>query len=68
MTIVHETKRGISDAALSRARMALSKVSYSTENIEDVVQAAQHLPDVTVMAGATNTGEMMKLIKDDYDN
>lgn len=51
------TKRqaSVSDAALARARRALSKVAYSPEKAKDIVQAAQALPDVTVMAGAKLT-------------
>lgn len=51
------TKRqpSVSDAALARARRALSKVAYSPEKAKDIVQAAQALPDVTVMAGGKLT-------------
>lgn len=55
--VFSRTKRvaSVSDAALARARRVLSKVAYSPEKAKDIVQAAQALPDVTVMAGGKHT-------------
>lgn len=41
----------VSDDALERARRALSKVAYSPAKTQQILQAAQMLPDVAVMAG-----------------
>lgn len=42
----------VSDAAMDRARLALSKVAYSPAKTQQIIAAAQMLPDVAVMAGA----------------
>lgn len=41
----------ISDAAMDRARRAMSKVAYSSAKTQQITRAAQKLPDVAVMAG-----------------
>lgn len=41
----------ISDAALDRARRAMSQVAYSSAKTQQITRAAQALPDVAVMAG-----------------
>ncbi len=50
---------------MDRARLALSKVAYSPAKTQQIIAAAQMLPDVAVMAGAKHlpglTGTMPKL-------
>lgn len=41
----------VSDAAIDRARRAMSKVAYSSAKTQQITRAAQKLPDVAVMAG-----------------
>ena len=41
----------VSDAAMDRARRALSKVAYSAAKTQQITRMAQMLPDVSVMAG-----------------
>ena len=41
----------VSDAAMDRARRALSKVAYSPAKTQQIARMAQMLPDVAVMAG-----------------
>lgn len=41
----------VSDAAMDRARRAMSKVAYSPAKTRQITQAALNLPDVAVMAG-----------------
>lgn len=41
----------VSDAAMDRARRAMSKVAYSSAKTQQITRAAQKLPDVAVMAG-----------------
>ena len=41
----------IPDAAMDRARRAMSKVAYSSAKTQQITRAAQKLPDVAVMAG-----------------
>lgn len=41
----------VSDAAMERARRAMSKVAYSSAENQQITHAAQKLPDVAVMAG-----------------
>ncbi len=46
----------VSDAAMDRARRALSKVAYSQAKIQQITRTAQMLPDVAVMAGGKRVG------------
>jgi hypothetical protein len=41
----------VSDAAMDRARRALSKVAYAPAKTQQIARMAQMLPDVAVMAG-----------------
>ena len=47
----HKPAVSVSDAAMERARRALSKVAYSPAKTKQIIAAAQMLPDVAVMAG-----------------
>lgn len=41
----------ISDAAMERARRAMTKVAYSSIKVQQTSQAARKLPEIAVMAG-----------------
>ena len=53
----------ISDAAMDRARRAMTKVAYSSVKTQRIARAAQKLPDVAVMAGRKQIAGISEAIR-----